>query len=359
MTVLRSTWRLWLYFLASLAAFLLVALPVLHGEMHLQFYADTPTYERLARTMPLSFGLIQVTTNLFGPVLILKALGGDRFLVYLLNLACLTAAFAIVVRTFPVNRLQFLFYLMLSPLMFTSLLSINKEIIAVLAIAFFASYYRSGQPWQLAVGLVASFLVRWQMTLFMLVFMGVASPINPLRRRRLASVTLLTLAISVTYVQNLDTFQRLDQVASIGAQEYTEGSGLYGQFIAVQNNYGYFLVFIPKTLHQMVGLLTRADKVTLTDIEIFYHDIIMFFHSVAALVLLVVAGWRQRIRLDLDPIYIAVVYAAVFALSPIFSPRYFLPIYVLLAIAVALRRDPGYGSDRLTAPKPAPVSSSG
>jgi hypothetical protein len=338
MTVLRSTWRLWLYLLASLAAFLLVALPVLRREMHLQFYADTPTYERLARTMPLSFDLIQVGANLFGPVLILKTLGGDRFLVYLFNVACLTAAFAIVVRTFPVNRLQFLFYLTLTPLVFTSLLSINKEIVAVAATAFFAAYYQSGRRWQLVVGLVASFLVRWQMTLFMLVFIAMASPINPVRRRRLLSIVLLTLAISVAYVHNLDTFQRIDQVASLAGRQEVEGSGLYGVFLSVQNAYGYVLVFLPKTLHQMIGPLARLDNVT--QVQDFFNNDVILFHSVATLGLLLLALWRRRIRLDLDPIYMAVVYAAVFGLSPIFAPRYFLPIYVLVAIALSLRLAP-------------------
>jgi hypothetical protein len=355
MTVLRSTWRLWLYSLASLAAFLLVALPVLQGELHLKFYADTLTYERLARSIPLSFDLIQVGANLFGPVFVLKTLGSDRFLVYLFNLACLAAAFTVVVRSFSLDRVQFLFYLTLTPLVFTSLLSINKEIVAVAATAFFASYYRSGRRWQLAVALVASFLVRWQMTLFMLVFMAMASPINPVRRRRLLSVTLLTLAISVAYVQNLDTFERLNQLALIGAREYIEGSGLYGQFIAVQNKYGYFLVFLPKTLHQMLGLLTRVDRVT--DVQHFFNNDVMFFHSLATLVLLTVALWRRRIRLDLDPVYIAVVYAAVFALSPIFAPRYFLPVYVLLALALALRREPDSVAEPPTELGPAPVPS--
>jgi hypothetical protein len=338
MIVLRSTWRLLLYYLASLGAFLLLALPVLRGEFHLQFYADTMTYERLARTMPLSFNLIQVGANLFGPVLVLKTLGGHRFLVYLFNLACLTAAFGIVVRTFPVNRLRFLFYLMLTPLMFTSLLSINKEIVAVAATAFFASYYRSGRRWQLAVALVASFLVRWQMTLFMFVFMGMASPINPVRRRRLLSVTILTVAISVAYVQNLDTFERIDQVASFAVREAVEGSGLYGAFTSVQNHYGYFLVFLPKTLHQMIGPLGRMDKVT--DVSDFFNNDVILFHCVATAILLSLAVWRRRIRLNLDPIYIAAVYAAVFGLSPIFAPRYFLPIYVLVALALALRPEP-------------------
>jgi hypothetical protein len=234
-----------------------------------------------------------------------------------------------------VSRLRLLFYLTLTPLMFTSLLSINKEIMAVAAIAFFAAYYASGRRWQLAVALATSFLVRWQMTLFMLVFMGMASPLNPFRRRRFLSVLVLTVAISIVYVQNLATFRRLDQVAALGAREAVEGSGLYSAFISVQNSYGYFLVFLPKTLHQMIGPLSRVDKVT--DMSNFFNNDVLFFHSLATLSLLFAALLRRRIRLDLDPVYIAAVYAAVFGLSPIFSPRYFLPIYVLMAIALALR----------------------
>lgn len=335
MIILRSTWRLWLYLLTSLGVFLVVALPVLRGDMQFKFYVDTMTYERVARTMPLSFDLVQIGVNLFGPVLVLNVLGGNRFLVYLFNVACLVAAYAIVVRTFPVSRLRLLFYLTLTPLMFTSLLSLNKEIMAVAAIAFFATYYASGRRWQLAVALATSFLVRWQMTLFMLVFMGMASLLNPLRRRRLLSLLALTIAISVIYVQNLATFRRLDQVAALGARQAVEGSGLYSVFLSVQNNYGYFLVFLPKTLHQMIGPLSRVDKVT--DMSNFFNNDVLFFHSLATAGLLVAALLRRRLRLDLDPIYIAAVYAAVFGLSPIFSPRYFLPIYVLIAIALALR----------------------
>jgi hypothetical protein len=342
MTILRSTWRLSLYLFASLGAFLLVALPVLQGDFQLEFYVDTDTYEPLARTMPLSFNLISVSTNLFGPVLILKALGGNRFLVYLFNVACLAAAYAVVVRTFAVHRLRFLFYLMLTPLMLTSLLSINKEIVAVAAIAFFAASLHSGRRWQLLVALLMSFLVRWQMTLFMLTFMALASPLNPWRRRRLLSVILLTAAISVVYVHNLETFRRLDQVALLGAQQATEGSGLYHVFQTVQNHYGYILVFIPKTLHQMVGPISRVGKVT--EVENFFNNDVIFSHCVATAILLLVALWRRRIRLDLDPIYIAAVYAAVFGLSPIFSPRYFLPIYVLVAIAISLRPAAGPAS---------------
>jgi hypothetical protein len=69
----------------------------------------------------------------------------------------------------------------------------------------------------------------------------------------------------------------------------------------------------------------------------YFNNDILVFHSFATVILLLAALWRRRIRLDLDPIYIAAVYAAVFGLSPIFSPRYFLPIYVLIAIAVAIR----------------------
>jgi hypothetical protein len=350
-TILRSTWRLWLYVLASLAVFLVVALPVLRGDMNLKFYVDTMTYERLARTMPLSFDLVQIGVNLFGPVLILRTLGGDRFLVYLFNVACLTAAFAVVVRNFPVSRTRFLFYLMITPLTFTSLLAINKEIIAVAAIAFFAAYYASGRRWHLAVGLIASFLTRWQMTVFMLVFMAMASPLNPFRRRRLLSLFLLTVAISVVYVLNLETFRRLDQVASIAAREAVGGTGIYGVFLSIQNSFGYFLVFIPKTLHQMIGPLSRVDKVF--EPQIFFNDEILFFHSLATAALLFLAAWRRQIRLALSPVYIAAVYAAVFGLSPIYSPRYFLPVYVLLAIAVSLR--PEAPSEAAMSGEPAPA----
>ncbi|MGH7526468.1 MAG: hypothetical protein ACREMX_07165 [Gemmatimonadales bacterium] len=345
MRIRRTTWRLWLYFGCSLAAFVIVAMPALNGELDLQFYSDSLTYENFARQMDLNLGLITIGGNFLGPILIFKTLGYNRLLVVLFNIVCLAVAFRVFSATFPLDRRRFLLYLTISPLLFVSLLSLNKEIVSLPALAFFAAYVERRRLWYLVPALALSILVRWQFTMFMLVFLLVDSPLNPFRRHRLVSLVMLTLAISVLYVRYLGTFEALDRVAFLAAQEHVGGSGLYSRFIAVQNNYGYFLVVVPKALQQMLGLLFRVPRGY--EQFIFFVNVIMVWQAWATAFLLVRVGLLRRYVLADNLLYIAWVFAAVFALSPIYSPRYFFPVYVLLAAILARRER--VGKPRLTA----------
>jgi hypothetical protein len=335
MVIRHSTWRLWLYAGLTLAAFALVAVPALNGDLDLQFYADSLTYETLARQTQINLGLISVGANLLGPVLILKLLGYSRPLLYLLNLACLAVAFRVFVRAYPLDPRRFLGYLTISPLVFVSVLSINKEILSLPALALFAAYVERRRLRYLVPALILGILVRWQLALVMLVFLGLTSFLNPLRRRRALSLVLLLLAISLWYPRNLATFEAIDRIASLAAADNTTGSGLFSRLIAIQNNYGYALVVVPKTLHQMVGLLLRGRG---TEPFVFFTNVVMVLQSAVSAWLLVRAALLRRYRLADNLFYLACVFAAIFALSPIYSPRYFFPVYVLVAAMVARRQ---------------------
>jgi len=334
MLIRRTTWHLWLYGILSLAAFALVAVPALNGDLDLQFYADSGTYETLAQQSEINLGLISVGANLLGPLLILQVLGHSRFLVFLFNLACLVVAFRVFVRTYPLDPRRFLSYLLISPLVFVSLLSINKEIVSLPALALFAAYVERRRLRYLVPALVLGLLVRWQIVLVMLVFLGLISFLNPLRRRRALSLALLLLAISVWYPRNLATFEAVDRIASLAASENTTGSGLFSRFITIQNHYGYALVVVPKTLHQMVGLVLRGRG---TEPFVFFNNVVMVLQSAVSAWLLVRAGLLRRFVLADSLFYLACVFAGIFALSPIYAPRYFFPVYVLVAAMVARR----------------------
>ncbi len=333
MRIRLTTWRLAIYIACSLLAFVLVAIPALEGELDLQFYSDSVTYENFARQMSLGLGLVTVGGNFLGPVVIFKALGYNRLLVVLFNVVCLLVAFRLFVTAFPLDRRRFFLYLAISPLLFVSLLSLNKEIVSLPALAFFAGYVERRRLLYLIPALALSFLVRWQFTLFMLVFVLLDSPLNPFRRMRLVTLVLLTLAVSVLYVRYLGTFEAIDKVASIAAKENVEGSGLYSQLIAVQNSYGYFLVFLPKTLQQMVGMLFRVPRGH--EQFIFFVNVIMLLQAWVTAFLMVRAWLLRRYVLADNLFYLGCVFAVVFALSPIYAPRYFFPIYVLLAAMLA------------------------
>lgn len=337
MIVKKAHFALWLYLLASVPFFVLVALPVLHGRMNFQFYLDSPTYHAAAEQVDIGLQLITVASNYFGPVLIIKLLGGSYGLIYLFNVGLFLLTYTIVAKSFAVKRISFLAWLFLAPLTFTSLFSVNKEILAVFVTVLFAASFATTRTWWRWLAVALSILARWQMTVGLLAAMLALSPLNPLRRRRGLTLLLLVAGISVLYPLNLELFAGVDRIAELGALDSIGGSGLYTRFIQLQNQVGgYLLAFVPKATHLFVGMIGRWT--TLTDPSDVMNNVILWFQSVAQLLALVMMVLTRRLRLSSDNVFIAAVIAAVIAISPIFATRYLLPVYALFAVELATPR---------------------
>jgi hypothetical protein len=335
--VKRANFVLSLYLLAAAMVFVLVALPVLEGRMDFQFYFDSVTYHEMADRMDLGWNLVQVGGNFLGPLLIIKMLGASYVLIFLFNVSVFVASYLLVARNFPVDRAKFLVLLCISPLMFVGLLSVNKEIVAVFVTVLFASSYAAERPVWRWIALVLSIIARWQMTVALAAAAFLLGPLNPLRRRRLLSLVGLVTALSIAYPLNLSTFEGLDLIAREGARQATEGSGLYFQFIQIQNHLGgYVLVFVPKALHLFVGTTRRWYNVL--DFSDIPNNVTLWLQSLLQLAVLVRVLWLRRFRLSSDAVYLASILAALIALSPIFTTRYLLPVYVLLALELATPR---------------------
>ena len=55
---------------------------------------------------------------------------------------------------------------------------------------------------------------------------------------------------------------------------------------------------------------------------------------------------KRKISVYNNSFYLAVLYCFIFALSPIYAPRYFFPVYILLAIVLSMRKQTNlYGKD--------------
>jgi hypothetical protein len=337
MIVKKANFALSLYVLASVPFFVLVALPVLHGQMDFQFYLDSLTYHDAAEQLAIGTDLVSLTANYLGPVLIIKLLHGSYVLIYLLNIVLFLLIYRLITGAFPVNRVRLLSVLFIAPLLFTSLFSVNKEILAVLVTVLFASSYGGHRPWLRWLAIALSVLARWQMTVALLAALLAFSPLNPLRRRRWPTFILLVAALSVLYPLNLNLFTGLDRIAELGAIDNTQGSGLFTRFIQLQNHFGgYLIAFLPKATQLFVGMTRRWW--TLTDTRDVMNNIILWVQSAAQLVVLILMVAKRRLRLSSDLVYLAMIIAAVISLSPIFATRYLLPVYVLFAIELALPR---------------------
>lgn len=337
MIVKRAHLNIALYLLASALFFVVVGLPVLRGEIAFQFYMDSLTYHEIAAGMGPSVTAFSIGGNFFGPVLIVRVLGGSFALIYLFNIAVFMTAFLLAARALGADQRTLAALAMLCPMIFTSLLSVNKEILAILGMTLLVVGLERRRAAYYLLALAAATLVRWQQIVVVLAVLAAVSRINPVRRWRLATLAVIVLALSIAYPAQLNTFADLDTIAQLEESRNTSGSGMYNTLLTIQNTYfGYLLVVIPKTLQLYVGHIARWRNIT--DFSDVANNVVAIFQSAANLLVLSLAAWRRRLKLEHDAVFVAAIYAAIFALTPIFSSRYLFPATWLLCVSIAQGR---------------------
>jgi len=315
-----------------------VGIDALQGRSDFQFFADSNTYHEAASGgIPTIQGIgdaIAITGNFLGPLLILWLAGENDYVVLVLNAVLMYLSIRIIAKSLGLDALRLLIVLLLNPLTISSLLSVNKEILSVLFLALLIRAYCNRSVLTFILAMAVSVLVRWQLTVFFLILIGLTGRWNPVRRHRGVSIVLLLLALSALYVALAPILEPVQVNFESAAAEY-EGSGFYEWLIDVQNAGLYWLIFPLKAAHLLFGSGLRMDRL-LNPTEI-YNDVWQLLHSTATLVLFVFLWRARRARLANDLFFISVVYVAVFAITPIYAARYFYMVYVLWAVALVSR----------------------
>lgn len=330
----KSTIYVFLYAALAVMFYFVAGRDALDGVIDFQFYADSLTYEKayLESSFSSVSDMVSVGNNYLGPLLLLEAVGGSRILVLFVNILILFWSIRLIGKGDDARLGTMVFLLFLSPITFFSLISINKEIISMLAMAFMVAWVRRRRLGYVVLCLLCSFFVRWQFTVFVLLVFISFSPLNFLRYRRGWYLAILLVSLSVVYKLMLGYFSGITDIAEMGGMQ-NEGTGLYTQFIRLQNEGLYFLIFVPKALHAMYGLIFKADHL-LSPVD-FYNDFVVTLHCIAAFLVFCLVILRGKLRLSDDLVFISVMYCAVFVLSPIYAPRYFYPVFFLLCLVLS------------------------
>lgn len=325
------------YAILALAFFFVIGNQMLDGESSIQFFADSRTYELAALELKdLSpFELVRYNPNYFGPITILNLLQGNRWCVLIFNIVIFAASARLIMAAIPVNRKFFAILLALNPMTFSSLLSVNKEILSVLTVALLIYGTERKKLGSLLASVAVSFLVRWQLAVFVIAILGLLSPFNPFRRRRFLAFMGMLLAISVAYAIGVNSvFAHVNDVAEVGSENW-DGSGLWGRLLDIQNAGGYFLVFVPKTLHAMFAILRYIGQLFDPPEGEFYNYVVVMLHSLVTLLVLAWGAFTRKLTLQNNVLYFALIYLLLFGLTPIYAPRYFYPVFVFLCIVAA------------------------
>lgn len=317
----------------------LIGIDALESRNTFQFFADSGTYHAAARGDLLGIdGLgesIGVAGNFLGPLLLLQLAGENYYVVMVFNALLLYLSIASISKSLRFDSLRFTLLLLVNPLTVSSLLSVNKEIFSLVFIALLLRAYAAGSVLSWIGAVLVSLLVRWQLTVFLFAFSAALTPLNPLRRNRLLTIVILLVGLSILYLQLAAVFEPIRYTFEQSAAEY-EGSGFYEWLQGWQDSGAYWLIFPLKAAHLLFGLGLRFDRL-IAPVDI-YNDVWQLLHSTMTLVLFIALCKNRAFKLRNDLIYVSVFYVAIFALSPIYSPRYFYPVYVLWAATLAARR---------------------
>ena len=334
-----------LYVLFSLALFFAVIDPSLSGETQNHITADSARYIYFAdslregRNEPWVLLAMSSFPNTFWVPVLLALLINSTFLVVILNYAIFFCAIWLFTRAVKVRIGILLALLLVNVTTVISLLSVNKEIIDLLATALFCYWLSHKKKIALVLALLIAILNRYEVFLAMILFIYLRSAVNPLRRYRLGSLIGVCIVISILFpvISSAPPIaNRIDEAVA------TAQSG--GILIALDNlqlHYLFFVAAIPKILDNLFSAIVDVGRWSSYSMEDAANTYILFLNNLASLYVLFVLMRMRRLNVRREWLYLAATIAIIMSISPVIQPRYFYPCYVLFCVEAARIREPG------------------
>lgn len=281
--------------------------------------------------------LISVGGNFLGPYLILKVLKANHSLIFLFNLTLFLLSILLIFKNYAIDRVKFFLLIAINPMIFFSLLTVNKEIIGIFCLICLLCFYENKRKswYLLPISLVFALLTRYQYFGFIILLLLIDFFLKYIKmsRRMVVFSLLIFLTIAIPF---LDTY-----VGAFLGDDITGDAekklGLLTLFNSIQNKYLYFLIFIPKVLFNFLGpiykLIFSFETVKSGFWVNFYNVFITSVASVCYLLLLILFCFtKKKIELKYNEIYIGVVMLVLFSIIPFAQLRYMLPTYLFFAL---------------------------
>lgn len=213
------------------------------------------------------------------------------------------------------------------------MLSVNKEVISILAIAcLLVSVKKMEKKYYFMASLISIF-VRWQLFAFVVAFFIFKAF---LKKNKKLSLILLIVIASFMYVQ-LSIFDLNAIDSGKTNTESWDGSGLWGLFLQLQDAGLYFLIFPLKIVHSNFGILYYFSYIFNIPNNQFYNYFIINLSCLYLLILTFYNFIKKQYFINIELLYIVLFYCIFFGVTPIYAPRYFFPVHILLALIASLK----------------------
>ncbi len=279
---------------------------------------------------------LPIGTNLLGPVLLAKIFR-TQGMVAVFDCTLLLLIVISAGKVPGVRRDLFLLLLLADAATIPTLITLNKEIVAIAGLIFFAQYIYSKKRhlWLLAIAILFSAFARWEQVLILLLYLGLESRFSPFRRRHRTGLFAFVLVISVVY----PIAYRFAHVNLAAFLIQAEGAGTIVRLDNLQAKGAFFLVVWPKILMNLAGRLITPSYFLgpfwSEDFRFLQTQVFGNLHNVALIGLFFAAWVKGRMRLSRPLPYIIMLYLVMTAVSPFVQSRYEYPIYALLCLEMS------------------------
>lgn len=271
--------------------------------------------------------------NSLGPVVQAKLFRTD-FGVMLSNVALFFFALWIVGTMREFDRAMFTLLLLINPMLVSAIITLNKEIFALVGLIIFVRYMTAKRyrGLLLLLALLISFAAHWQQSITMLFLACIDSRISPFRHKPRAGIVILVLTFTVGYT----IVFHLAPILIAGLLAQAQAGRTIVILDNIQGTFGFPLVVVPKILLNVMGRFSTPwyflNEYWHAEFWNWFDQIFLQIQELLTTLLLFGLFFTGRLKLRHAPVYLLACYLILTAVNPMVQPRYEYPAYVLLCL---------------------------
>ena len=324
----------------SLCLFFQWIAPSLDGRTDQHIAADSTTYIYYADSIregnfyPSQIAAFFSFPNTLVCPTLLALVFNSTFVMVIANYVMFFLALVLLKRSFSFSVGVFAGLLLLNATTTISLLAVNKEIVDLLAVSMFLFAWRKHRNGVLFLALLLALFNRFEVCIVMLLFMLVESKLNPWRRRRVVTLFVLIISLSIL-VPLLGPIVLRAHFEPDVPEQISQGQ-ISVWFNALEMHYLYGVALIPKIaatfFSELINVRNWETSYGSSDIANTY---ILLSNNIATAVVFIVLAWKRKFTVRSDIFYFAMLGCIIMTISMAKQPRYLYFAYVLFCLQAA------------------------
>ncbi len=310
------------------------------SDKPLRLYADHPTYVNdYNNTENFRLAFLLLRPNHLGPFVIQWLIGNNLSVIFAYNIFILIISIHYVFKIPYINNKLILLLILINPITFISLFSLNKENIAFLSVIFFVYYIYQSKKRYLILSFIIGFIAKKELLIYLFISFIISKYFKKWALRPYLTTFFILLILSASSLLINKLFASIDSYADESQLLIDNGKGGGTILIlnSIQNSYGYIFSFLPKLFLNLYGsALSRTEQ--LFTYEDVYNDIIVWGQSFLFLIVLPWAFFHNKGKKDetQQKLWFCFILSCVmFSYIPVIQNRYFYPSYLLLAVIIS------------------------